>query len=114
MTGSGRGVDLSVVVPMFNEQEVLPLFYLRLRTALDQLDISYEVVAVDDGSRDDTARLTESERDDWPELRLVRWGVAIARKGMVQKKHVLSCFTRTELLAYLAKRKRARARRAKR
>jgi len=72
MTGSGRGVDLSVVVPMYNEQEVLPLFFLRLRTALDQLDISYEVVAVDDGSRDDTARLTQSERASWPELRLVR------------------------------------------
>ncbi len=72
MTDSGFGVDLSVVVPMFNEEEVLPLFYSRLRTALDQLDISYEVVAVDDGSRDDTARLTESERADWPELRLVR------------------------------------------
>jgi DNA polymerase (family X) len=48
------------------------------------------------------------------ELGLVRWGVAIARKGMVQRKQVLSCFTRTELLAHLAKRKRARARRAKR
>ena len=72
MTSSGRGVDLSVVVPMFNEQEVLPLFYLRLRTALDQLDISYEVVAVDDGSRDGTAQFTQSARADWPELRLVR------------------------------------------
>ena len=72
MTSSGRGVDLSVVVPMFNEQDVLPLFYLRLRTALDQLDISYEVVAVDDGSRDDTAQFTQSARADWPELRLVR------------------------------------------
>jgi DNA polymerase (family X) len=48
------------------------------------------------------------------ELGLVRWGVAIARKGMVQKKQVLSGFTRPELLAHLAKRKRARARRAKR
>ena len=47
------------------------------------------------------------------ELGLVRWGVAIARKGMVQKKQVLSCFTRVELLAHLAKRKRARAARAK-
>ena len=72
MTNSGRGVDLSVVVPMFNEQQVLPLFYPRLRSALDQLDISYEVVAVDDGSRDGTARLTESERASWPELRLLR------------------------------------------
>jgi DNA polymerase (family 10) len=48
------------------------------------------------------------------ELRLVRWGVAIARKGMVQKKQVLSCFTRPALLAYLAKRKYARTRPSKR
>ena len=38
------------------------------------------------------------------ELGLVRWGVAIARKGMVTEKQVLSCFTRSELLEYLGKR----------
>jgi hypothetical protein len=48
------------------------------------------------------------------ELGLVRWGVAIARKGMVQKKQVLSCFTRAELLAHLAKRKRVRTRKVRR
>src|SRR5665648_105406 len=60
------------VVPMFDEQEVLPFLYPRMRGALDQLDLSYEVIAVDDGSRDGTAQLTESVRTEWPELRLVR------------------------------------------
>jgi len=65
-------VDLSVVVPMFDEQDVLPFFYPRVRKALDKLDLTYEVIAVDDGSRDGTARYTESMRAKWPELRLVR------------------------------------------
>lgn len=72
MSNHDDGVDLSVVVPMFNEQEVLPHFYRRVRAALDALDLTYEVIAVDDGSRDDTARLTESMRAEWPQLRLVR------------------------------------------
>lgn len=72
MKNTDGGVDLSVVVPMFDEHEVLPIFYPRVREALDQLDLSYELIAVDDGSRDDTARFTESMRAGWPELRLVR------------------------------------------
>lgn len=72
MTRCDAGVDFSVVVPMFNEQEVLPLLFSRMRTALDTLGLVYEVVAVDDGSRDATAQYVGSARAEWPELRLVR------------------------------------------
>lgn len=65
-------VVLSVVIPMYDESDVLPLMFARLRPALDDLGYTYEVVAVDDGSRDDTARLVETQRLYWPELRLVR------------------------------------------
>lgn len=64
--------ELSVVVPMYNEQAVLPLFVDRLRPVLDQIGVDYEVVAVDDGSKDDTALLVQRYRRDWPQLRLVR------------------------------------------
>ena len=43
------------------------------------------------------------------ELDLVRWGIAIARKSMVPKRKILTCFTRAELMAHLNKRKRGRA-----
>ncbi|WP_281388724.1 glycosyltransferase [Kribbella qitaiheensis] len=46
---------LSVVVPMYDEEEVLPIFFERMRPLLDGLGISYELVVVDDGSRDATA-----------------------------------------------------------
>jgi undecaprenyl-phosphate 4-deoxy-4-formamido-L-arabinose transferase len=44
--------ELSIIIPVYNEQEVLPLLFTRLYPALDTLDRSYEVVLVDDGSRD--------------------------------------------------------------
>lgn len=43
---------ISVVIPVFNEQEGLPLLFERLYRALDALGRSYEVVFVDDGSTD--------------------------------------------------------------
>jgi polyisoprenyl-phosphate glycosyltransferase len=63
---------LSVVVPMYNEAEVLPLLVGRLRPVLDRLDASYEVVAVDDGSRDSTFPMLTAIRRQWPNLRIVR------------------------------------------
>jgi dolichol-phosphate mannosyltransferase len=42
----------SVVVPVFNEREVLPVLVRRMATSLDQLDCEGEVILVDDGSTD--------------------------------------------------------------
>ncbi|GIF20280.1 dolichol-phosphate mannosyltransferase [Actinoplanes tereljensis] len=64
--------QLSVVVPVFNEEDVLPLFAERLRPVLDGLGVSYEVLTVDDGSTDATAAVLEVMRRRWPQLRVVR------------------------------------------
>ncbi|MFI5841794.1 glycosyltransferase family 2 protein [Catenuloplanes sp. NPDC051500] len=63
---------LSVVVPVFNEEDVLPLFEDRLRPVLDGLDVPYEVLAVDDGSRDATPLVLQKMRQRWPQLRFIR------------------------------------------
>ncbi|MFB7126910.1 MULTISPECIES: glycosyltransferase family 2 protein [unclassified Kitasatospora] len=64
---------LSVVMPIYNEQEALPLTVERLRPILDGLDVAYEVVGVDDGSTDVTPVLMQKIRQDWPEFRIVRF-----------------------------------------
>ncbi|MFD3540805.1 glycosyltransferase family 2 protein [Streptomyces sp. NPDC058662] len=64
-------VALSIVVPVFNEEEVLSVLVARLRPILDGCGEPYEVLAVDDGSTDRTPELLEGVRSAWPELRVV-------------------------------------------
>ncbi|WP_260610322.1 glycosyltransferase family 2 protein [Streptomyces sp. WAC06614] len=65
-------VALSVVVPVYNEEEALPALAARLRPVLDGCGEPYEVLAVDDGSTDRTPALLGDLRTLWPELRIVR------------------------------------------
>ncbi len=67
-----ESVELSVVVPVYNEEEVLPLLVQRLRPVLDRLDATYEVVAVDDGSKDASPVILQRIRHEWPQFRVVR------------------------------------------
>ncbi len=63
---------LSVVVPVYNEEDVLPIMIERLRGVLDGLPHTYEVVVVDDGSVDDSVRVLMEARTTWPQLRLIQ------------------------------------------
>ena len=47
-------LDISIVTPVFNEQENLKILYERLVKVLNQQKLSYEIIFVDDGSKDDT------------------------------------------------------------
>ncbi|CAA7620398.1 glycosyltransferase family 2 protein [Magnetospirillum sp. UT-4] len=62
---------LSLVVPMFNESANVDGLFARLAGVLADIGVTYEIVCVDDGSRDDTvARVVEHHRRD-PRIRLV-------------------------------------------
>jgi len=56
-----RSPKLSVVIPVYNEEAVLPALFARLYPALDALGISYECVFVNDGSRDRSAALLREQ-----------------------------------------------------
>ncbi len=57
---------------MYDEADVLPLFVQRLRPVLDGLGEPYEVLAVDDGSADQTPVLLQRFHREWPALRIIR------------------------------------------
>jgi dolichol-phosphate mannosyltransferase len=65
-------LDLSVVIPVYNEEENLPHLWPELRSVLERLALTFEVVFVDDGSRDHSAELIRGFRDVDPRVRLVR------------------------------------------
>ena len=56
---------LSVVLPVFDEEENLPILIAEIRSVLDRLGVDWEIVAVDDGSNDASLeRLREAAADD--------------------------------------------------
>jgi dolichol-phosphate mannosyltransferase len=64
--------ELSIVIPVYNEEDVLPLLVERLRPVVDGLGAAYEVVTVDDGSVDLTPAVLQRLQREWPQLRIIR------------------------------------------
>ncbi len=60
--------DLSVIIPVYNEEQGLPLLFARLYPALEALGRSYELVFVDDGSRDRSAAVLRDAVGHRPEV----------------------------------------------
>jgi len=79
-------IDLSIVVPAYNEEHRLPPTLERLHAFLEAQPLRYEIVVVDDGSKDDTCGVVE--RCNLSNVRLVRQlpnrgkGAAV-RRGML-------------------------------
>jgi glycosyltransferase involved in cell wall biosynthesis len=64
---------LSVVVPVYNEEESIPHLYRRLTVELENLGLPYEIIAVDDGSRDRSFDLLRDLAQRDRRLRVVRF-----------------------------------------
>ncbi len=62
-----RSPEVSVVVPVYNEEAVLPALFERLYRALDESGRSFECLFIDDGSRDRSAALLREQYEKRPE-----------------------------------------------
>ncbi len=63
--------DLSVVFPVYNEEENLPILMEEIARALDPMGRPYEVIAVNDGSRDGSLAALHQLRARYPQLRVL-------------------------------------------
>ncbi|WP_375434656.1 glycosyltransferase family 2 protein [uncultured Hymenobacter sp.] len=52
-------MDLSVVIPIYNEEENIPSLHKRLREVIDPMELTYEFIFVNDGSRDRSLALVQ-------------------------------------------------------
>ena len=55
---------VSIVIPVYNEQESLPELLRRTTAACKQLAYEYEIILVDDGSRDNSAQMLEDAANE--------------------------------------------------
>jgi glycosyltransferase involved in cell wall biosynthesis len=112
----GRGaVDLSMVIPAYNEARRLPPTLARLRDYLDAGPDSYEVLVVDDGSDDDTVAVARGVASEWPQLEVLTLphnqgkGAAV-RKGMLHARGALRAFSDADLSTPIEELPRLRSR----
>ena len=61
-------MDISVVVPLFNEEESLPELFSWIKRVMDENHFSYEVYFVNDGSTDNSWQVIEQLRKENPEV----------------------------------------------
>jgi glycosyltransferase involved in cell wall biosynthesis len=64
--------DLSIIVPVYDEEDSLSPLWTELREVLDRLGLAFEVIFVDDGSRDRSAEIIRGFREADARVRLVR------------------------------------------
>jgi undecaprenyl-phosphate 4-deoxy-4-formamido-L-arabinose transferase len=60
--------DLSVIIPVYNEEEGLPALFSRLYASLDALHMAYEIVFINDGSHDRSAALLREQFQKRPDV----------------------------------------------
>jgi glycosyltransferase involved in cell wall biosynthesis len=99
-----RPVELSIVIPAFNEEQRLPRSLHRIQAYLKSRSLRAEVLVVDDGSTDATARVVEASRSSFPELRLISNGRNrgkgfSVRRGMLEARGEIALFTDADLSA---------------
>ena len=66
-------VDVSIVIPLLNEAESLPELYQRIVAALEEAGVSFEVLFVDDGSRDGSFETIRRFRENDDRVRAIRF-----------------------------------------
>lgn len=65
-------VDLSIILPFYNEADGIRQLFQRLYPVLGQLQLSYEIICIDDGSSDRTFQALNHEREFDRRIRIVR------------------------------------------
>lgn len=95
-------LDLSIVVPAYNEAERLPASLARIQAWLAQRPETAEIVVVDDGSADATRAVATAALADWPRHTVLRnepnrGKGASVRRGMLAARGAIALFSDADL-----------------
>lgn len=66
-------VTLSIVVPIFNEEAVIPEFYRRITAVMESIAVDWELICVNDGSRDRSAEILLELHQADPRVKLINF-----------------------------------------
>ncbi len=83
MEKESKRPKISIVTPMYNEEENVPIFCKRLFSVMEKIEYTWEVICVDDGSKDTTLALLKEEQKRHPELVIVELARNFGQHGAV-------------------------------
>lgn len=89
MTPSPR--DLSIIVPVFNEAEVLAIFHQRITSVLKRLNIQYEVLYINDGSKDTTESVILDLKINHPEISYIKFSRNFGKEAAMTAGFKMCC-----------------------
>ena len=73
MISTDKEVGISVVIPVYNEEEVLPELYRRLTRTMKDIGQTYEIIFVDDGSKDRSFEILKTLKEQDEHLKIIKF-----------------------------------------
>jgi glycosyltransferase involved in cell wall biosynthesis len=68
-----KHIEISLVVPLYNEEENVKLLHSKIREVLDRSGKAYEIIFIDDGSRDRTYEHLKEIHDENPQVKIIKF-----------------------------------------
>ena len=66
-------MDISVVIPLYNEEESIAELYLWIKRVMDEHSFNYEVIFIDDGSKDTSWKIIEELKESHPQVKGIKF-----------------------------------------
>ncbi len=66
-------VTISIVCPCYNEEKVIPLFMESILQILNDINLSYEIIFINDGSKDNTLDTLLATKEKYPGIRIINF-----------------------------------------
>ena len=66
-------MDLSIIIPVYNEAQNIPILLDELQETLEFTGLSYEILAIEDGSQDETFAILKQRMNQWRCLKVIRF-----------------------------------------
>jgi len=64
-------IEISVIIPIYNEEENIDILFKRIISTLEQLNITYEIICINDGSKDKTLDMLINYHQDNPLIKII-------------------------------------------
>ena len=68
---SNKKIELSVIIPTFNEENNASRMLKNLTRKLDEINLKYEIILVNDGSTDNTFSVLKQLKDSYSNIKII-------------------------------------------